>query len=96
MIKNLVKQVCNKNLKKHFFQNYVNILIIFLLGLKWHQFKWKNYIKKDLLEEDYKNPIDRFGLHIVNSIKIGVNRTIPDHRYVGKQKMPQKTPIILD
>ena len=51
-----------------------------LLGLKWHQFKWKNYIKKDLLEEDYKNPIDRFGLNIVNSIKIGVNRTIPDHR----------------
>jgi len=49
-------------------------------GLKWHQFKWKNYIKKDLLEEDYKNPIDRFGLNIVNSIKIGVNRTIPDHR----------------
>ena len=54
--------------------------ISFFSGLKWHEFKWEKYINKDLTKEDIENPLQRFRVNLVNSIKIGVNRTIPDHR----------------
>ena len=48
--------------------------------IAWHKFDWKYYIQKDVKSEDYTNPTDRFGIHLLNSIKIGVNRTVPDNR----------------
>ena len=48
--------------------------------MSWHKFDWKSYIKKDIKPEDYTNPKERFGIHLLNSIKIGVNRTVPDNR----------------
>ena len=49
-------------------------------GLKWHEFGWEKYIKKDITKVDSEDPYKRFAINIVNSVKIGVNRTIPDHR----------------
>ena len=48
--------------------------------IAWHKFDWKSYIQKDVKSEDYANPTNRFGIHLLNSIKIGVNRTVPDNR----------------
>ena len=48
--------------------------------IAWHKFDWKSYIQKDVKSEDYTNPTNRFGIHLLNSIKIGVNRTVPDNR----------------
>ena len=52
----------------------------FFAEIAWHKFDWKSYIHKDVKSEDYTNPMDRFGIHLLNSIKIGVNRTVPDNR----------------
>ena len=49
-------------------------------GLKWHEFGWEKYINKDITTVDSEDPYKRFAINIVNSVKIGVNRTIPDHR----------------
>ena len=50
--------------------------------IPWHEFDWKSYIKLDWKPElDEKDPLQRFGIHLKNSIDIGVNRTIPDNRY---------------
>ena len=49
-------------------------------GLKWHEFGWEKYINKDITKVDSEDPYKRFAINIVNSVKIGVNRTIPDHR----------------
>ena len=48
--------------------------------MNWFDFDWKKYIEKDVKNEDYQNPMDRFGIHLLNSVKIGVNRTVPDNR----------------
>ena len=48
--------------------------------LQWHQFDWKTYIKKDLIDTDIDFPTERFGINLPKSIEIGVNRTIPDNR----------------
>jgi len=48
--------------------------------LEWHEFDWKTYIKKDLIETDIDFPTDRFGINLPKSIEIGVNRTLPDNR----------------
>ena len=49
--------------------------------IEWHKFDWKTYVEKDVQKEDLQDPISRFSLHLLNSNKIGVNRTIPDLRY---------------
>ena len=52
-------------------------------GIPWHEFDWKSYIGLDWKPEiDEADPWTRFGIHLKNSIDIGVNRTIPDNRYV--------------
>ena len=51
-------------------------------GLKWHEFDWKKYISKDIRASDGTDPVTRFGIHIVRSVEIGVNRTVPDNRLV--------------
>ena len=48
--------------------------------VQWHEFDWKTYIKKDLIETDIDFPTDRFGINLPKSIEIGVNRTLPDNR----------------
>ena len=54
----------------------------FFPEIPWHKFDWKTYIKKDLKPSDFDDPISRFGIHLPNSIRIGVNRTIPDNRFL--------------
>ena len=56
------------------------MFFLFFSGLKWHEFGWEKYIKKDITTVDSEDPYKRFAINIVNSVKIGVNRTIPDHR----------------
>ncbi len=46
-------------------------------------FDWRAYVEKDWREEeDAADPTDRFGINLRNSIDVGVNRTVPDNRYV--------------
>jgi hypothetical protein len=54
--------------------------------LKWHEFDWKSYIAKDIQPEDLADPITRFGIHLIRSNEIGVNRTVPDNRYLDTEK----------
>ena len=58
--------------------------------LNWYDFDWKTYIEKDLTQEDVKEPEKRFGLNLVQSIKIGVNRTMPDNRSVNSKFLKAK------
>ena len=52
-------------------------------GVKWHKFPWQSYILKDKITvQDTKERTNRFGLNYIQSMKIGVNRTIDDNRYV--------------
>ena len=54
--------------------------------MKWHEFDWKSYIAKDIRPEDLADPITRFGIHLIRSNEIGVNRTVPDNRYLDTEK----------
>ena len=57
-----------------------NVFFSFLT-VPWHEFDWKGYVAKDWkpdLDED--DPVSRFGIHLKNSIELGVNRTIPENR----------------
>ena len=76
MIKILAKKV---QVSIQFHENSINVFYFFS-GLKWHEFGWEKYIKKDITTIDSEDPYKRFAINIVNSVKIGVNRTIPDHR----------------
>lgn len=45
-------------------------------GVPWYEFDWKTYVKKDIQDGDKKDPLNRFGIHLLNSVDLGVNRTI--------------------
>ena len=77
MIKILAKKVCFYSISR---KKPIHFLISHFSGLKWHEFGWEKYIKKDITTVDSEDPYKRFAINIVNSVKIGVNRTIPDHR----------------
>ena len=77
MIKILAKKVCFYSISR---KKPIHFLISHFSGLKWHEFGWAKYIKKDITKVDSEDPYKRFAINIVNSVKIGVNRTIPDHR----------------
>ena len=68
--------------------DFTNAKPIYLQGIfanflesKWQDFDWESYIKKDITKVDLENPTKRFTINLINSIKVGVNRTIPDYRY---------------
>lgn len=46
------------------------------IGVPWYEFDWKTYVKKDIQDGDKKDPLNRFGIHLLNSVDLGVNRTI--------------------
>ncbi|TRY80489.1 hypothetical protein TCAL_15512, partial [Tigriopus californicus] len=58
-------------------------------GVPWYEFDWKTYVRKDVLDEDKKDPVDRFGIHLLNSVDIGVNRTILKTRDRGTSRFSQ-------
>ena len=78
MIKILAKKVSFHSISRK--KKPIHFLISHFSGLKWHEFGWEKYIKKDITTVDSEDPYKRFAINIVNSVKIGVNRTIPDHR----------------
>ena len=50
--------------------------------IHWRDFDWKTYVEKDWQPEvDTADPVSRFGIHLRNSIDIGVDREIPEYRY---------------
>merc|ERR1712012_49780 len=48
---------------------------------KWQDFDWETYIKEDITKVDLEDPTKRFTINLMNSINVGVNRTIPDYRH---------------
>ena len=78
-----VKRILAQLVSKRKNSTTVNLLSkLFFLESKWQDFDWETYIKKDITNVDLEDPTKRFTINLLNSINVGVNRTIPDYRYV--------------